>query len=63
MDVETGEIMTYKHRTECTVIVAYDSSYWCKIENNYYYLHELTKRPEITKAKENNDIHRTPDPA
>lgn len=56
VDVETGEIMTYKHRTECTVIVAYDSSYWCKIENNYYYLHELTKRPEITKAKENNDI-------
>lgn len=32
VDVETGEIMTYKHRTECTVIIAYDGSYWCQIE-------------------------------
>lgn len=59
IDVATGEIMTYKHKTECTVIVAYDSSYWCKIENNYYYLHELTKRPEIPKIKENENIEKS----
>lgn len=52
IDYETGEIMTYKHKTECNVIVAYDSTYWCKIENNYYILHELEKRPEIIKVKD-----------
>ena len=36
VDFETGEIVTYKHKTECLVIIAYDSTYWCKIENNYY---------------------------
>lgn len=52
IDIETGEIMTYKHKTECTVIIAYDSTYWCQIENNYYVLHELTQKPKITKSKE-----------
>ena len=52
IDIETGEIMTYKHKTECTVIIAYDSAYWCQIENNYYVLHELTQKPKITKSKE-----------
>lgn len=52
IDIETGEIMTYKHKTECIVIVAYDSSYWCKIENNYYVLHELTQKPKIPKNTE-----------
>ena len=44
--------MTYKHKTKCTVIVAYDSSYWCQIENNYYVLHELSQKPKIHKCKE-----------
>lgn len=52
IDVDTGEIMTYKYKTKCTVIVAYDSSYWCQIENNYYALHELTQKPQISKCKE-----------
>lgn len=58
IDINTGEIMTYKHKTECTVIVAYDSSYWCQIENNYYVLHELTQKPPIPEkqeVKEKND--------
>lgn len=55
IDIETGEIMTYKPKTECTVIIAYDSSLWCKIENNYYYLHEVSKRPKIVKNVENED--------
>lgn len=60
VDVDTGEIVTYKHRTECTIIIAYDTSYWCKIENNYYLLHELTKRPIIIENKENREVTKTP---
>ena len=52
VDADTGEIITYKHRTECTVIIAYDSSYWCEIEKNYYRLCEISKREKITKTEE-----------
>lgn len=48
--------MSYKHRTECTVIIAYDSSYWCEIENNYYHLCEIPKRENIIASKENKQI-------
>lgn len=54
VDDDTGEIMTYKHRTECTVIIAYDSSYWCEIENHYYHLCEIFKREKIL-PKENEE--------
>jgi len=60
VDIDTGEIVTYKHRTECTVIVAYDTSYWCKIEGNYYMLHELTKRPVIIENKGNEGVTQIP---
>ena len=52
IDTETGEIMTYKRKTKCTVIVAYDSTYWCEIENNYYILHEIPKRAKIEQSAE-----------
>ncbi len=52
IDAETGEIMTYKNKTKCKVIVAYNSEYWCEIENNYYILHEVVKRAKIEKSKE-----------
>ena len=63
VDIETGEIITYKHRTECTVIIAYDSTYWYKIENSYYRLHKIDKRPLIVKntkqeEKENTEIQK-----
>ena len=45
--------MSYKHKTECTVIIAYDSSYWCAIEDNYYRLCEISKREKITVSKGN----------
>lgn len=51
VDSDTGEIMTYKHRTECAVIIAYDSSYWCEIEKNYYHLCEISKREKIKEEK------------
>lgn len=53
IDVDTGEIMTYKYRTKITVIVAYDSSLWCDIENNYYYLHEISRKEKIYKTIQN----------
>ena len=61
IDIDTGEIMTYKHKTECTVIVAYDSSYWCQIENVYYVLHELTQKPSIPKCREIKEKNGTPE--
>ena len=51
VDNNTGEIMTYKHKTECTVIVAYDSTYWCEIEKQYYRLCEISKREKIVDEK------------
>ena len=51
VDNDTGEIMTYKHRTECTVIIAYDSTYWCEIEKQYYRLCEISKREKIVETK------------
>ena len=51
VDTDTGEIMTYKHKTECTVIIAYDSTYWCEIEKQYYRLCEISKREKINKQK------------
>ncbi len=62
VDVDTGEIMTYKHRTECTVIIAYDSTYWCKIENSYYRLCEIPKREKIVNSTENEEINDIPKP-
>ena len=52
VDNNTGEIMTYKHKTECTVIVAYDSTYWCEIEKQYYRLCEIAKREKIVEKEE-----------
>lgn len=52
VDSETGEVISYKYKTECTVIVAYDSTYWCEIEDNYYCLSEISKRKKINETKE-----------
>lgn len=47
--------MTYKHRTECTVIIAYDGTYWCEIEKQYYHLCEISKREKIINREENSE--------
>ena len=60
VDNDTGEIMTYKHRTECTVIIAYDSTYWCEIEGTYYRLCEIPKREKIIKPKEDEQTSNFP---
>ncbi len=59
VDADTGEIMTYKHRTECTVIIAYDSTYWCEIEKHYYRLCEISKREKIIETERKEAIINT----
>ena len=38
VDIETGEILSYSRNTLCTVIIAYDNSLWCYIQDNLYKL-------------------------
>lgn len=45
INIETGEIMSFEQNTICTIIITYDNSYWCNINNNLYKLHEV-KAPE-----------------
>lgn len=41
VDVETGEILSYSRNTQCTVVVAYDNSLWCYIQENLYKLSKI----------------------
>ena len=45
IDIETGEIMSFKQNTICTLIITYDYTYWCNIENSLYILSKI-KTPE-----------------
>lgn len=45
IDIETGEIMSFEQNTICTIIITYDTSYWCNINNSLYKLQEV-KAPE-----------------
>lgn len=45
VDIETGEILSYARNTECTVIIAYDYSLLCSIEDKICILSEV-KAPE-----------------
>lgn len=45
VDSETGEIISFPQNTICTIIIAYDYTYWCKIEDNIYILCNI-KEPE-----------------
>lgn len=45
VDIETGEIISFLRNTSCTLIVAYDYTYWCNIEDKLYILSEI-KTPE-----------------
>ncbi len=47
----TGEVVCFMKKTECTVIVAYNAELWCKIENNYYTLVELEDRSTTMKKE------------
>lgn len=45
IDIETGEIMSFEQNTIGIIIIAYDNSYWCNIDETIYKLHEI-KAPE-----------------
>lgn len=62
---ETGELVCFMKKTECTVIITYDAELWCKIENNYYMLVEVedrsaTMKKEITNEKPTKKIKYIP---
>lgn len=51
---DTGEVISFKSKTECTVIITYHGEYWCKIENNYYILLEIEHRNTEMKKEIDN---------
>ena len=62
---ETGELVCFMKKTECTVIITYNAELWCKIENNYYMLVEVedrsaTMKKEITNEKPTKKIKYIP---
>lgn len=56
----TGEVVCFMKKTECTVIITYNAELWCKIENNYYMLSEIEDRSTTMKKeiKNNNPTER-----
>ena len=52
---DTGEIICFMKKTECTVIITYNAELWCKIENNYYQLVEIEDRSTTMKKEIEND--------
>lgn len=55
VDNDTGEIVSYMKKTECIVILTYNSELWCKIENNFYKLIEIKNRDTAMKKEIDND--------
>jgi len=51
VDIETGEIMSYSRNTLCTVIIAYDYSYWCCIEEKVFKLSKINAPSKKTYQK------------
>ena len=45
----TGEVTCFMKKTECTLIITYNTEYWCKIEGNYYILIEIENRDSLMK--------------
>ena len=52
---ETGEIVAFKNKTVCTLIVSYDGDLWCMIESNYYKLTEIEKRDKVLEKENKNE--------
>lgn len=48
---DTGEVICFIKKTECTVIITYNAELWCKIENNYYQLVEIEDRSTTMKKE------------
>ena len=56
IDSSTSEEVCFIRKTECTLLITYNSTLWCKIENKYYKLKELDNRDKYLKreSKTNN---------
>lgn len=52
---DTGEVICFIKKTECTFIITYNAEYWCKIEGNYYPLVELENRDSTMKKEIDNN--------
>ena len=55
VNIDTGEVINYKKKTECMVIITYNAELWCRIENNYYKLIELEDRDTTMKKEIDNN--------
>lgn len=51
VDIETGEIISFSRNTLCTLIIAYDYTYWCNIEDKLYILSEIKAPKKKTYQK------------
>ena len=57
VDKQTGEVISYKKGTICTVIIAFDFSLWCKVDNQIHimlkveknFLLPIKKQPKLKK--------------
>ncbi len=53
---DTGEVVCFMKKTECTVMVTYNAELWCKIEDSYYQLIELEDRSTMMKKESDNNM-------
>jgi hypothetical protein len=54
-DINTGEVVSYSKKTECTFIIDYNGDFFCQIENKYYKMIKIEKRSTtMIKEKTNN---------
>lgn len=51
----TGEVTCFMKKTECTLIITYNTEYWCKIEDSYYILLEVENRDTVMKKEIDNN--------
>lgn len=52
---DTGEVVCFMRRTQCTLIITYNADYWCEIEDKYYKLIELENRESIMKKEKDSN--------
>ncbi len=52
VDNDTGDIITFPKGTECTVVIAYDETLWCYINENLYFLLRIESYQEKNKEDE-----------
>ena len=51
IDLETGEVISFKKGTKCILIIDYDGEYIGEIENHYYQMLELENRDSVMKKE------------